>query len=411
MTKELLKTLLNHEFYDKYKTKITDSLFPEKHIRSLYRTLDQAHKNTSVDLSIEELRALHYTYNPAITTAAKLSLDGVFEELSKVNISSAVGEETLRQAIRNTAFTEAATLCLDAADNKAVDIQKIKDIIASADTDLNSDEFEEVSTDLDFLLAEDQGHFKWKYHHPGLRAALDGIGSGIFTLVAARPNAGKTAFMVSNIFHPEGWIAQGAHVVLVSNEESATRTMLRGFSAYTGMTRDEIAADPNKARELFAPARPYIHTVGKKELKIMSVTQLEKFIRTRSDYKADIIIIDQIDKMSIEGTFASETERIRKLYTYVRDMTVEYEIPIIGVCQASDSAEGKLYFGFDALENSRTGKGAEVDVCICIGKESFTSNQGNDTGFRVANLAKNKPTGKEIPVPYMLQPQLSRIDV
>jgi len=136
---------------------------------------------------------------------------------------------------------------------------------------------------------------------------------------------------------------------------------------------------------------------------------LEKYLNSQDH--VDILILDQIDKMLIEGMYASETDRVRKLYTYVREMTVRYDIPISGVSQASEAAEGKLYYGFESLENSKTGKGAGVDVCICIGKESFSSNQGKDTGFRVANLPKNKPTGIEIPVPYMLVPQLSRISV
>jgi replicative DNA helicase len=407
LSKELLKTLLDYDFYTKYQHNITENLFPEKHIRALYRTLQQSHKATASSLTVEELKSLHYIYNPALTQAAKHSLDSIFDELAKVTISPVVGEETLKQAIRNTLFTEAASLCMDAADNKVVDLDKLRELLVGVDASLDKKEYKLVSTDIDDLLAEDAQHFKWKYHHPGLKEALEGIGPGIFTLVAARPNAGKTAFMVSNIFHPEGWIAQGANVHLVANEESATRTILRGVSAWTGLTKEEIIQDKEKVKELFSPVRKKLSTINADTLGVMSIEELENYLKSQDNI--DILILDQIDKMMIGGNFANETDRIRKLYTYVRNMTVRYNIPIIGVSQASEAAEGKLYYGFESLENSKTGKAAEVDVCICIGKESFSSNQGNDTGFRVANLAKNKPTGVEKPVTYMLQPQISRI--
>ena len=81
--------------------------------------------------------------------------------------------------------------------------------------------------------AEEQ---KWKFPIENLNDKLGGIGPGVFGLISARPNAGKTAMCISCVFHPEGWAAQGAKIGLFCNEEAAFRTKKRGITCYSGVT-------------------------------------------------------------------------------------------------------------------------------------------------------------------------------
>ena len=78
----------------------------------------------------------------------------------------------------------------------------------------------------------------------------------------------------------------------------------------------------------------------------------------------------------------------------------------MGVSQASDEASGKKFFGFESLEGSKTGKGAELDLCICIGAENLQQDSGNRYFF----VPKNKLTGWEGTGAYMINREMSRME-
>ena len=124
-----------------------------------------------------------------------------------------------------------------------------------------------------------------------------------------------------------------------------------------------------------------------------------------AEHAPDIVLVDQIDKLHVHGADIPTHEKMRTIYTNTRECAVKYNCAIGGVSQASEAASGKKFFGFDALENSKTGKGAELDLCICIGME----NLDNDTNIRYFKLAKNKLTGDESTGSFLINKEQSRI--
>lgn len=409
MSRELFKALLLNAYYEKYKESITEDSFQDKNIKWLFQTLVQARIKGIQDISTQELKALHESYNPAITNATKRNLDIFFTELESITLSPQVGEELIIAQVKLNTFTEIAQMAMDAGDNKPVSLEKMQELFNKVrDAALPPEEEDEfVSTDLEVLLKELSKEFKWKIHLPPLAEVITGIGDSVFGIIAARPNCGKTGFCVSLIFQPGGFLSQGAKVHYVANEEAGVRTMVRGISCYTGMTQPEFEANMSTAKNIFTQVK---NNILLKDIVGMDLVELESYIkRHKAKNNIDIIFIDQLDKIRVNGNFAGEHDRLRTLYTTTRELAKKYNIAIFGVSQASESAEGKLYYGFECLENSRTGKAAECDICICLGKESFGSNEGNDTGFRMANVVKNKLTGIERPVGFVLNRYLSRL--
>ena len=405
MSKELIKAILNFDFYEKYKDKLSEDYFQDNTIKWLYQTIVKARKSEIKNLNIQELKALHKEYNPASTEATKRNLDIFYQELENLDISQAVGEELVLAQYKLIHFTQLAQLAMDAGDNKEISLDQIQSVLNKL-KELSSPSIQEeefVSTDVEVLLNEVENEYKWKIHLNPLREVIDGIGEGVFGIIAARPNAGKTGFCVSLIFQPGGFLDQGAKVHYIANEEAGVRTMLRGISSYAGMTKEEIISNKQEANQIFSKIKKNMFL---KDLVGMDLNGLENYIKT---HDIDILFIDQLDKIRLEGSFAGEHDRIRSLYTNVRELAKKYSIAILGVCQAGNDAEGKLYYGFECLENSRTGKAAECDICICLGKESFSTREGEDTGFRMANVVKNKLTGIEKPVGFILNRMLSRI--
>ena len=217
-------------------------------------------------------------------------------------------------------------------------------------------------------------------------------------------NCGKSLFCISSAFGPGGWLEQGAKVVYLGNEEAIHRTKHRAICAYSGMENKQTKLSPEdfklnvlKFDENFKEKAIFIHRAG------LPYYDVEKLIK---EHTPDILIIDQIDKLQVKGD-APMHEKTRVVYTTMREYSVSHNLAIIGVCQASEAAHGKKFFGFDALEHSKTGKAAELDLCICIGKEALEE----DNNVRYFYLAKNKLTGDVSTGSFTIDKERSRLEV
>jgi len=115
-----------------------------------------------------------------------------------------------------------------------------------------------------------------------------------------------------------------------------------------------------------------------------------------------------LDKVNISGTFARTDEKLRAIYTGIRELAKRHDICVIALSQASADGHNKLNLSFDMMENSKTGKAAEADLIIGIGRQD-TSNP-NET-LRQLNISKNKINGVHAEIISYINPQLSRYDV
>ena len=95
----------------------------------------------------------------------------------------------------------------------------------------NKEDDYRASNDMEELFDElDQEHH-YKFHVPSLNERVGGISKGMFVVVGARPNVGKSGFAHSIIASPQGFLDQGAKCMMFTNEERAQRHMLRMVSA------------------------------------------------------------------------------------------------------------------------------------------------------------------------------------
>lgn len=118
-----------------------------------------------------------------------------------------------------------------------------------------------------------------------------------------------------------------------------------------------------------------------------SIEWLNKYCASK---KPDILIIDQLDKLNVSGTFARTDEKLREIYLKFREICKRHDVFGIGISQASADAENKTNVTYAMMENSKTGKAAEADLIIGIGKSDITDN--NDSR-RYLTISKNKLTG------------------
>lgn len=399
MSHKLIKCLLDRKFYDTYRHKLSVDLFPpnDNTIRGIWWTLEKAYETIQDDLTVDSLRELHYTYNPALTDANRRILNELFDDLKKLDITKESSEIIIKKALEQHYWNQLANICINGADGLTADFLKAQEILDGIREGISLHKDVKIVTGtIKEMLAATSQQQKWKFHLPTLQKRLSGIGPATFTLLAARPNAGKTAFMSAIIAQPGGFLDQGAKVVYIGNEEAAVRTRLRMASSYTGLSREQLEAECDETDEFVADTWGKV----KENLQVLdlagySIEELQKYLKERRE-PTDILVIDQLDKLTITGEYGNESDRLRKLYTSTRELLKRHNIAGMGVCQASVDAENKAIFGADCLENSKTGKFAETDVILCLGKHLEEGAEENPKrANRTLNFPKNKLSGWE----------------
>ena len=400
--KQLLTLCLKKDFYKEHRNKLSKSLFTNG-VGNFFETIQKAHDEYDTDLSLDEVSVLHTEkYNPALTRASKHNFSEMVDELREEDEpnKNVIGDiiESLHR--RNLAH-KIAVMATDIYNGKGEDFVPIKNLLDNPHVIEESND-DAVTSNVDELLSLIDVTTKWNFNLQSLHEQVSGIGEGNLAIFFARPETGKTAFWVSLVANEGGFASQGAKIVALINEEPAVRTQMRLINAHTGMDREEIKEDTTKASELWSQINTNIKLLDTVD---WNLDDVNKYLE---ENKTDILIIDQLDKVNVSGTFARTDEKLRAIYTGAREIAKRHDICVIALSQASADGHNKLNLTFDMMEGSKTGKAAEADLIIGIGKRD-TSNPNEP--IRQLNISKNKINGVHADIPCFINPQLSRYDV
>jgi replicative DNA helicase len=362
------------------------SMFPSE-LADLYDTIVDGHDKYDRNLTVVEVRELFRVNNPTATRAKRELLAEILDDISAyAPIGEDVAQDVLTKMWQQEVGRRIADMGLAMMEGNPEKIHEIKELIErSEDGFVPEDEDDApISTDLDELLEYDSLANCWEFNIPSLSRAVRGGRAGEFMIAFARPEVGKTAFYVSLAVAPNGFCAQGAYVHIITNEEPAKRTMIRAMSAYTGFSKEQLYMHREQAKQKFTEIQANIIMRDKVDA---SVEWLNKYCER---HKPDIVIIDQLDKLDVMGTFARTDEKLRQIYLKFREVCKRHDVFGIGISQASADAENRTNVTYAMMENSKTGKAAEADLIIGIGKQDITDH--NDTR-RYLTISKNKLTG------------------
>jgi replicative DNA helicase len=404
MKPELLKLLMSRDFYLGNKHRVKESMFDDSDLKPIYRTIIDAHKKFDTDLSPADVMALYESANPAETRSKRENLRTLLSDImSKDALTEAIAEDVLHKAYQQDVGMRIANMGLQISEGLKDSLSDIRDYLSHVNEDFSTKQssIEPCTTDIDELFAQLDEMPRWKFNIPALNNKVEGIAAGELCIVFARPETGKTAAHVSFAYGPGGWAEQGADVHTFVNEEPSKRTMVRAISAWTGITRDEIEEDPAFARDEW---RSIKDNVNMADAHGMSMDELEVYCEK---HNPDIIVVDQLDKMQITGNFARTDEKLRAIYTKARDIAQRYNLAFVAVSQASAEAEGKTRLNPTEMEGSKTGKFAEADMIIGIGRTELGADEDPDY-TRYLTVGKNKITGWHGVVICMLEPKVSR---
>jgi len=398
--KQLINLLLEKDFYEENKGRVSKSMFTNG-TGKLYETITKAHSDSESNISIDELATLHtQVYNPALTRAARDNFYSLLEEVKKEKpnkkIATTILEAMHKQDIARRIAVVSTNIYNNTEESNFNDIQSLIDELKG----VNKEEFDTVTDNITELIDALKDNTKWKFNLTDLKNKVNGIGEGNLIIVFARPESGKTAFWVNMVAGRNGFATQGAKVCALINEEPAIRTQMRLINAHTGMTFAEIKENPTKASELWGQI--------KDKIRILDTVDwtLEKIDSYVAKEKPDVLVIDQLDKVHMGGSFARGDEKLRAIYTGAREIAKRRDCSLIGISQASADASGKWDMTFDMMENSKTGKAAEADVIIGVGYKP-NSDYSNDND-RSLSVSKNKITGWHGKIMVKIVPEVSR---
>ena len=245
-----------------------------------------------------------------------------------------------------------------------------------------------VTDDLEQLYDHHRNKPGLRWRLQTLNEMLGSLRKGDFGFVFARPESGKTTFLASEVSNFATQTEQ--RILWFNNEEDGEKVQRRIIQATLGLSLEELYADiPTNRQKYYDLTGGRIKLVDSANIYRRDVEALVE------EYSPALVVFDQIDK--IKG-FTNDREDLRlgSIYQWAREIAKEH-CPVIGVCQADATGEGKARLTMENIANSKTSKAAEADFILGIGKRS----QEGYEYSRTLTLSKNKLDGDVDTVPEL----------
>jgi archaellum biogenesis ATPase FlaH len=222
-----------------------------------------------------------------------------------------------------------------------------------------------------------------------------GVRGGHHILIFAPTEMGKSLVALNACY---GFLKQGLTVLYVGNEDPASDMQMRMMTRLTGMNKYEIMADPARADELLA-RRNW-------DRFIFANLAPGTFPRVRSlaeKYKPGVVVLDQLRNIDVFSD--NRTQSLEKAATEARNLAKRYNIPVISITQASDSASGKTVLTRGDVDSSNVGIPGQCDLMLGVG----ATEEMEGMNMRVFSFPKNKISGKHQHFQVVIDPLLSKV--
>ena len=401
MALKIIKLCLRKEFYQKYKNKIQKSSLAN--LLDVYAVIEKTYKDLPdcKEILHDDLYTNYLNYNPTNTQSNKDKAMQVVTDLDTVNINEDNVVLTIQQIHQSQIVHEASQRLLDIYKNGGGDVKNVVKLLQQEES--IEDSIQEVTKDLYELLKEMDYSNLFQFSAPSLlNQQVKGVGKGHFTVIFARPESGKTAFWINMVGGENGFAYQEKvnNIAIFCNEEKPSRIVLRLIQSCSDMTKSHIDEEPEVANAEWEKIKDKIHVYDCKDFTVESIDSYCE------EYKPDVVIVDQLDKIELSENFDSGHEKLREIYKLTRDIASRRDVCMFGICQASSDAHDKNHISFNNMEGSKTGKAAEADLIIGIGKKDDW--EGEEDFTRTLCISKNKLTGWHGIIPCKIVPSKAR---
>jgi hypothetical protein len=342
--------IYNKDIYNKYINYINKEYIKELNIdiyKLLLVVIDSYNNNINIS-SIQDLKALYNSAYPTTVVSKPSDSDGiqaVFDKLESLDVSQAVMEQVLEAHKTRYIASQLAEVSWDTSNGKKT-LQELRSAFETGFRELETvpvtdntldDQF--VGDDIDALLDRTYASPGYKFRLKTLRVMMGSLRKGNAGMIFGRPECGKSTLIASEGSYLASQLDRP--YLHVNNEESSDAIKLRYIQAALGRTIEEINRNRRKAMDDFLE-------VTKGNIRIMrdkpaiSWQEIEDLC---AKLNPGIIVIDSIDK--IKG-FENDRDDLvyKQIYQWSRELAKKYG-PVIGVCHAAVSAEGREWLEMD----------------------------------------------------------------
>lgn len=356
-------------------------------VYKLFLCLDKYYTNTEAsNITLSELEAMVLSQYPMMKDSERQLLSTMLRQIEASSSSEHSILEYLKEHRNRAIAGELAITSFDVSEGRKT-LDEIDSVYEKFEV---SHEQEEqslyINNDLEYLYQAQSHGYGLKWRLPWLNLSLGSLRKGDFGFIFARPETGKTTFLASECTH---FAEQTDKPVLwCNNEEGGDKVMLRCYQASLGATSQELFADIQGNEEKF-------HSLTGGRIKIYDDAGMtRRTIESRcKELQPGLIVLDQIDK--IKGFTSDRYDlQMKEIYQWARELAKRY-CPVIAICQAGGTGEGKKWLTMTDVDSSHTAKQGEADFILGIGKS-------NDEGMqevRFLNISKNKLMGDEGTIP------------
>ena len=374
----LIKSLLSLGNFNKYREYIKIKK-EDKELTNLYTILDSMMEMYKRDILF-----------PEYSLSVKIHFPDYGDLLSQIE-NSMVGQDVLKDAVnqlveRSQAY-DLALLSIAVSEGREP-ISKVLDYYSKFENKAQVEDVEFVTDDIEELYNETvhKPGLRWRLHT--LNKMLGSLRKGDFGFLFARPETGKTTFLASEVTYMASQTEKP--ILWFNNEEQGNKVKVRCYQAALGCDLHKLYVDRPKSYAEYMK-----RTCGNIKIFDSATANKRQIDAICKEFKPSLIIFDQIDK--IKG-FDSDREDLRlgAIYIWARELAKTYA-PVIGVCQADVTGEGKKWLDMSNVANAKTSKQAEADWILGIGAV-------HDIGLeytRYLHLSKNKLSGDEDSDPSM----------
>lgn len=230
-------------------------------------------------------------------------------------------------------------------------------------------------------------------HPPKLQEKLGGIPRQYHVVLFGRPDIGKTTVCLNLV---AGFLRQGLRVLYFGNEDPIKQTLIRVVQCINGSTKDVVEA--NWKEELDKAAA--IANLQLVESPNGTIRSLERLV---SKNKPDVVVVDQLRNLSVRGD--TRVLQLENSARQLREIGKKYNLLMLSVNQAGDSAQNKTVLEMGDMDWSNTGIQGACDLIIGVGANQLMV----DEGRRFLSFPKNKVTSDSSPLEVRIDTSLARI--
>lgn len=401
--------LENRNSYNKYYNYVNIKYIKDnyKDIYKLFVGIDKYYTThpEATSLTVGELEAIILTMYPMIKDSERRLLSSLCHQIDSCNIGEHSIIEYLRNHRNRSIAGELAIAAFDMSEGRKT-IEQLDEVYDKFELLEEQEESHYITDDLETLLLSVSGDIGLKWRLSWLNQSLGSLRKGDFGFVFARPEVGKTTFLASEVTY----FAEQTNkpILWCNNEEGGDKVKIRCYQASLGIELQELKDNFQQHRQEF------INKTGDRIKIYDDAGMTRRDIEARcKELQPSLLILDQIDKI-IGFSNDRYDLQMKAIYQWARELAKRY-CPVIAICQAGGSGEGKKWLNMNDVDSSHTAKQGECDFILGIGK----SNDQGLEDIRFLNISKNKLIGDNETLPdlrhgkkeVLIKPEVARYEI